>query len=157
MAENIAVQRLIESKASDELLEKVSWKKNILSAKKLFEATAQAPSPSKDFTQIVITEQGVVWRRWKISLRGVSRGAAPTPYEEFMTHEDFLYSDSLEGDVEHIFGGEVLRQIKRILAGSHDELSCLPEKLAVNIFTYLDLQSVAQLSQVKTHTQCTYH
>ena len=71
-------------------------KKEILGAKKLFEATAQVPSPSKDFTQIIITEKGMVWRRWKISLRSVTQGAVPQPSEEVMLHEDFRYDTSLQ-------------------------------------------------------------
>ena len=90
------IQRVLDSHASDEVMEKVAVKKEILRAKKLFEATAQAPSPSKDFTQIVVTEKGMVWRKWKISLRGVSQGAVPQPSEEVMLHEDFNYDASLQ-------------------------------------------------------------
>jgi len=46
----------IDNTVSDEVMEKMKWKKEILRAKKLFEATAQVPSPSKDFTQIILTE-----------------------------------------------------------------------------------------------------
>ena len=148
MAENTAY---LESTASAEILENVAWKKEILKAKKLFEATAQVPSPSKDFTQIIITEKGVVWRRWKITLRGISQGAAPAPSETAMSHEDFKYDSTLQGDIERIFGPEVLRQIQRILSGSTDELSKLPEKVMIGIASYLDLQSVTQLSHVNRH------
>lgn len=148
MAENTAY---LDSTASQELLEQVSWKKEILRAKKLFEATAQVPSPSKDFTQILVTERGVVWRRWKITMRGFAQGGAPSPSELAMSHEDFKYDTTLQDEIKRIFGPEVLRQIQRILAGSTDELSKLPEKIMVHIATYLDLQSVTQLSQVNRH------
>ena len=91
-----AVERVLENKSSDELMEKVSWKKKIARSKKLYEATAQDSSPSKDFIQLLVTEKGLLWRRWKISLRGVSRGAVPQPTEEALTYEDFLYSESLQ-------------------------------------------------------------
>lgn len=141
----------IDNTVSDEVMEKMKWKKEILRAKKLFEATAQVPSPSKDFTQIILTERGVVWRRWKITLRGISQGAAPSPSEEAMTHEDFQYDTTFQNEIERILGSEVLRQIRRILSGSRDDLSKLPEKTTVHICTYLDLQSIAQLSQVNRH------
>ena len=95
-ASSDSIQKVLDSHSSDEIMEKVALKRDILRAKKLFEATAQVPSPSKDFTQIVVTEKGMVWRRWKISLRGVSHGAVPQPSEEVMLHEDFKYSTSLQ-------------------------------------------------------------
>ena len=141
----------LDNSISDEVMAKVARKKEILKAKKLFEATAQVPSPSKDFTQIILTERGVVWRKWKITLRGISQGAAPAPSEEALSHEDFQYDFTLQGEIERIFGPEVLRQIKRILAGSQDELSKLPEKTMVQICSCLDLQSIMQLSRVNRH------
>ena len=139
----------LDSTRSDEAMQKAAYKKEILSAKKLFEASAQVPSPSKDFAQILITEGGVVWRRWKITLRGISSGGVPSPNEEAMTHEDFGYDTTLQDQVERIFGAELLRQMKRILSGSRDELSKLPEGVMVGVATYLDLQSIARLAQVR--------
>lgn len=149
VAEN--TEYLQSSIAAREALERIAWKKEILKAKKLFEATAQVPSPSKDFVNVVITEKGVVWRKWKITIRGVTQGAAPVPLpsEEAMTHEDFQYA--MEDEVERIFGPEVLRQMQRIISGSRDELSKLPEQTMLDIATNLDLQSIARLSQVNRH------
>ena len=62
-----------------------------------------------------------------------------------------MYCYIMQGDVERIFGEDVLRHIKRILTGSHDELSCLPKALMINICTFLDLQSISQLSRVNHH------
>ena len=56
-----------------------------------------------------------------------------------------------QGDVERIFGAEVLSRIQRILAGSYDDLSLLPDKIILQICSYLDLQSIAQLSLVNRH------
>ena len=39
----------------------------------------------------------------------------------------------------------------RILAGNHDDLSRLPEKVLQNICLHLDLQSLTQLSMVNAH------
>lgn len=146
MAENVLH---LDRSRSDEALENSAWRREVLRSKKLLEVSAQVPSPSKDFAQVVITERGVVVRRWKISLRGIAAGGVPpSPTEEVMTHEEFVCDTSRLGEVERIFGAEALRQMRRILSGSRDELSKLPEGLVVRIATYLDLQSIAQLSQV---------
>ncbi len=144
---------LKDTSASREALESMAFKKRVLKAKKLFEAAAQVPSPQKDWAQILVTEGGVVWRKWKISLRGVSHGTAPmpSPTEVAMTHEDFKYDTTLQDEVERIFGADAMRQIQRILSGSTDELSKLPEGIMVRIATYLDLQSITHLSQVNCH------
>ena len=143
----------MESTASMEALKRMAFKKEVLGAKKLFEAAAQVPSPHKDWAQVIITERGVVWRKWKITLRGIAQGTAPapSPTEEAMSFEDFKCDTTLQHEVERIFGVEVMRQTRRILSGSMDELSKLPEDLMVRLATYLDLQSIAQLSQTNRH------
>ncbi|KAM4627518.1 LOW QUALITY PROTEIN: F-box only protein 36a [Polymixia lowei] len=52
---------------------------------------SQGPSPSKDFFQLIITKNEVIWRAWKISLRIEFRGAAPTELESF---NDFYMTTS---------------------------------------------------------------
>eukprot|EP00731_Ephydatia_muelleri_P030269 Em0021g792a len=136
---------------SEAVLQHVAWKKEILKAKKLFETSSQAPAPSKDHCQLIVTEKGVILRKWKISLRNMSSGHAPAPTEDLISYEDFLYDTQRQRDVEYIFGSEVAYQIKRILSGTTDELSKLPKGIMVQIATYLDLQSVSSLSQVSKH------
>ena len=133
------------------LMQSIANKKEVTRAKKLYDATAQVPSPSKDFCQILITEKGIVWRKWKITMRNFSRGKAPAPSEVIMTYEDFKYDKSLQSELELIFGREALKHMKRILEGSNDPLSCLPEGLMILIATYLDLQSINSLSQTNCH------
>lgn len=101
----------LSSTASDELLEQVSWKKQITQAKKLFETTTQAPSPSKDYVHVLVTERGVVQRRFPITLRGVSRGAVPTPTEKIVTLEEFKIDTDLQGEIGRTFGRGVLNQV----------------------------------------------
>ena len=92
------VERVLESHASDELMKSLNWKREVSKAKTLFEITGQLPSPSKDFVQFKITAKGIVWRKWKISIRGVSKGTAPTPQpsEVVMNHRDFQYDEILQ-------------------------------------------------------------
>ena len=72
-------------------------KKEIRNARLLFEASAQSQSPSKDFACILITEKGIIWSKWKITLRGFTSGTAPVPQpqEEAMSFTDFKCNDSL--------------------------------------------------------------
>lgn len=136
---------------SETVLRHVAWKKEVLKAKKLFETSSQAPSPSKDYCQLIVTEKGVVMRRWKITLRNASSRHATAPTEDCISYEDFLYDTQRQKDVEYIFGREVAYQVKRILGGTNDELSKLPTSVMVNIAAYLDLQSISSLSQVNKH------
>lgn len=99
--------------SSDDLLEYVAWKKQITQAKKLFETTNQAPSPSKDYVHVLVTERGVVLRRFPITLRGVSQGAVPSPTEKIVTLEEFQLDTELQGEISRIFGPETLNQVRR--------------------------------------------
>ena len=85
------------SNASDEVMGKIAKKRELMEGKILFEADTLSPAPSKDICYLVITEKGVMWRKWKISLRGVTSGSAPVPQpvEECMTHIDFKCDDTL--------------------------------------------------------------
>ena len=103
----------LSSRASDELLQLVSWKKQISHAKKLFELTKQAPSPSKDYVHVLVTEGGVVLRRFPITLRGVSRGAVPAPTEKVVTLEEFMIDTEFQSEIGRTFGSEVLDQVRK--------------------------------------------
>lgn len=83
---------------SDEALKCLARKREVNKAETLFEITGQFPSPSKDFCQLKITSEGVIWRRWKISIRGVNHGTAPTPMpiEEVLSYEDYQYHNVLQ-------------------------------------------------------------
>uniref|UniRef100_A0A670YQI9 F-box protein 36 n=1 Tax=Pseudonaja textilis TaxID=8673 RepID=A0A670YQI9_PSETE len=92
----------------------------------LFETRGQAPSPSKDFYQIIVTRKEVIFRWWKISLRSEYREARPGELKE--SHEDFLDNPSLQSNF--------------------DFLVRLPDTLLLYIMSYLDLEDIARLSQV---------
>ncbi len=53
--------------------------------------------------------------------------------------------------MERVFGPRVLQQVRRIVAGNHDNLSCLPDAVLIGICLYLDLSSLTQLSRVSSH------
>ena len=84
-----------------EIVGDVTKKNAIIKSKVLYEAKGQAPAPSKDYVSVVITEKGVIWRRWKITLRGLATKTAmvPLPYEAVMTYEDYMYDDAIQVSV----------------------------------------------------------
>ena len=101
----------LSSQVSDQVLREVSRKRQIAQAKKLYEVTRQAPAPSKDYVQVLVTEGGVVLRRVPISVRGVTQGAVPTPTERVLTLEEFSIDADFQAEVGRTFGSEALKQV----------------------------------------------
>jgi len=55
---------------------------------------AQAPSPSKNYCQLIVTLDTVIYRSWQISLHTNSDSRYPT--ENVSTYEDFVHDDILQ-------------------------------------------------------------
>ena len=101
----------LSSRVSDDLLQEASRKKNISQAKKLFETTRQAPPPSKDYVQVLVTEGGVALRRVPITVRAVTQGAVPAPSERVLTLEEFGIDGDFQAEISRTFGSDVLKQV----------------------------------------------
>lgn len=86
-----------ETNISEEVMARIGRKKELMRGAILFSSETLAPAPSKDLCHLIITEKGVMWRKWKISLRGLTSGSAPVPQpvEECMSHIDFRCDDAL--------------------------------------------------------------
>ncbi|XP_063298373.1 F-box only protein 36 isoform X1 [Pelobates fuscus] len=112
----------------------------------LFESSNQAPSPSKDFHQILVTRTEVIFRWWKISLRSEFRNTKPGELKE--SHVDFVDDTTLQAQIAIIFGQETLNYILNLCQGYYDYLERLPDPLLVYIVSFLDLEDIAQLAQV---------
>ncbi|KAM5163473.1 F-box only protein 36 isoform 2-T2 [Mantella aurantiaca] len=115
----------------------------------LFQCDGQAPAPSKDFYQLQVTHREVILRWWKISLRSEFREARPGEQKE--SHEDFVDDPTLQAQIGIIFGQKVLSYVINLCRGHYDFLERLSESLTLYILTFLDLEDIAQLSQV-SHT-----
>ena len=116
-----------------------------MSASKVYiEKTAQAPAPSKDFHQLVVTESEVKWRTWRIAIRRDQRGIPPiqrkTPWEDF--DDDLL----VQSDISRVFGEETLRLVHAVVCG--DWLVRLPPLIVVHIASFLDLEDIMHLGSV---------
>jgi len=133
-------------------LDSIAKKKNILSGRKLVDVAKQAPAPSKDWCQLIVTERGLVCRRWKISIRGIARGGGPSPTEVALYFfDEFQMDDSIQREIELVYGTETLDQVIRVACGYIDRLCTLPEKTVTKIASYLDLQSIVRFGQVNRY------
>ncbi|XP_040204760.1 F-box only protein 36 [Rana temporaria] len=115
----------------------------------LYQCDGQAPAPSKDFYQLQVTRSEVIFRWWKISLRNEFREARPGELKE--SHEDFVDDSSLQAQIDTVFGQKVLSYVINLCRGQYDFLERLSESLILYLLTFLDLEDIAQLSQV-SHT-----
>ncbi|XP_030071957.1 F-box only protein 36 [Microcaecilia unicolor] len=115
----------------------------------LFDVSSQAPAPSKDFYQLVITKTEVIVRWWKISLRSEFRDTKPGELRE--SHQDFLEDSTLQVQISIVFGQNILEYVSNLCRGKFDFLERLPEGLLLYIMTFLDLEDIARLSQT-SHT-----
>lgn len=70
---------------SDELVAEVKRKKELMAGPVLFSCQIQSPAPLKDYCSILISKKGVLWRKWRITLR--MKG--PMPMGECLSHLDF--------------------------------------------------------------------
>ena len=93
-----SLERLLASGTSDEVVRSMSWKRSVSNGRRLFEVSGQAPSPSKDWIQLKITDKGVIWRKCRISIRGVTLGKSPTPQpsEVVLSYNDFQYDHTMQ-------------------------------------------------------------
>ncbi|XP_037663326.1 F-box only protein 36-like isoform X1 [Choloepus didactylus] len=111
----------------------------------LFEICSQAPSPSKDFHHLAITKTEVIWKSWKISLRLEQETALPREVRK--PHADFLLDKRQQRQMQKVFGKEVLGYSLNLCRGKFDLLVRLPDNIIIQIFSFLDLNDIGQLSK----------
>lgn len=142
-----------DSYEREAVLQNIAKKKDILSFPRLLEESCQDPAPSKDFCHLMVTERGVIWRRWKVSVRNITQGAVPAPVERGFTADEFLVDKDMQGEVDRVMGNETLQRALRLLRGQNDLLSRLPEKVLFQVVSQLDLASIDSLSKVDRYLQ----
>ena len=114
--------------------------------KKIYCVTGTAPAPCKDFFELVVHVDEVIFRKWRVKFN--KNGKSGVPSEDRMNYERFLDSDVIQGEVERNLGGDALH-----MAVGHitkDWLPRLPIKALANIASYLELSDIARLHQVKS-------
>ncbi|XP_026169154.1 F-box only protein 36a [Mastacembelus armatus] len=112
----------------------------------LFLICGQGPPPLKDFFQLVITKDEVIWKSWKIPLRVDCRGAPPKELKT--SHQDFLHHKMLHNELGAVFGERILEYTISLCQGEFDYLERLPNDIMLKIMSYLQLKDAALLAQV---------
>ncbi|XP_006011758.2 F-box only protein 36-like [Latimeria chalumnae] len=114
----------------------------------LFETCMQAPSPSRDYYQLIITKNEVIWKTWKISFR--VDPSKNLPRESRKPHSEFLVDEQLQGQIKKIFGEETLEYILNLCCKHFDFLVRMPDKLIIHIMSFLNAEDIMQLSKTST-------
>ncbi|XP_054461264.1 F-box only protein 36a [Anoplopoma fimbria] len=112
----------------------------------LFQMSGQGPPPQKDFFQLLINKNEVIWRSWKISVRLDSKGAAPK--EQKTSHDNFLHQKTLQQQVGAVFGQRILEYTRSLCQGKFDYLERLPDDIVLRILSYVELKDVRLLAQI---------
>jgi F-box protein 36 len=110
----------------------------------LYEKTGQAPAPSKDFHQLLVSETEVTLRGWKVSVRKDQRLIPPS--QRKISWDEFDEDTRMQSEISRIFGEETLSQVHALICG--DWLIRLPVDLIMKLCGYLELQDIARLAQV---------
>ena len=106
---------------------------------------ARAEAPSKDYCQLYVTTEQVIFRWWKVSIRN---NATIRPGEIKDTHEEFLHDERAQSEIFVAFGQPAVDYVKGLATGHIDYLPRLPEKLLVRIIGFFPLEDIALLSRV---------
>lgn len=114
-------------------------------------ASAQAPSPSKDYVYIEVTKKEVILRQWKINPQCLKPGVLVSPTDDRDTHEDFLSDKNIQGEIKRVFGKPTLQYIKQLCKGQVDILPRLSKTLQIYIASFLELEDIASLAQCNKH------
>merc|ERR1712080_40182 len=101
-------------------------------------------APSKDYHQLLVNENFVIFRTWRISLRRSQIPISPTRIEQ--THDDFYYDTHVTSLIRNVFGEDVLLYVQGIVHG--DWLVRMKDPILVKIFSYLDLSDIFRLTPV---------
>jgi len=112
---------------------------------KVFTATGQAPSPSKDFFELVVAKDRIIWRAWRIKYKNHK---SIMPSEDCLTFEDYQYDGRVQTEVTKNLGDDVL-QISLAYA-SRQWLSRMPMGVLLKIFSFLAIKDICSMSQVSS-------
>jgi len=119
----------------------------------IYERRGQAPSPSKDYHQLVVTEELIIFRTWRISLRKEQIGMSPLQNKQ--THEDFEYDNLVSSAIRTVFGEDTLLYVQGLVFG--DWLVRMKNPILIQILSYLELEDVFRLSRVSRHLRTIFN
>ena len=111
----------------------------------VYEKADVAPSPSRDYCQVLVTRKEVILRTWKISSRN---DAKVSPSQIRDTYEEFMDDDQIQSEMHRVFGKSMVDYVKNLCRGQIDYLPRLPLSVLRSIVDYLSLEDLAKLSCV---------
>ena len=110
---------------------------------KIYTATGQAPSPSRDFFELIVAKDLVIWRAWRIKYRKDGR---VVPTEQKLSYEDFQVEERLHREIAGTLGEDVLNLALGYV--SKQWFIRLPQPIFLKILSFLDYKAVSSLSKV---------
>ncbi|BFZ06040.1 hypothetical protein BsWGS_09079 [Bradybaena similaris] len=113
----------------------------------IYSRTDVAPAPSKDFLQLFITQNEIIFRMWKI-IPPTRADAVQNPTQIVCQYSEFNEDEKLRSLIIRNMGERELNYVDRLIAGHIDCLNRLPRKVLLRIIFNLDLTSIAKLAQV---------
>ncbi|GFN78679.1 F-box only protein 36 [Plakobranchus ocellatus] len=116
----------------------------------IYQRTDTAPPPSKDFVQIFVTTDEVVFRMWKI-IPPTRADANQVPTENRATYSEFEEDTKMRGDIARTLGQRELDYVDRLIHGHIDYPNRLPKKALLHMLYMLDLVTISRLSQVNKY------
>eukprot|EP00794_Sanderia_malayensis_P009964 gene9964-10986_t len=112
---------------------------------KIYTKSGQAPSPSKDYCELIITaDDEVIWRVWHIKYRHQLKFHPPS--EERMSSEEFQNDAKMHRNVTKSFGEDVLQTA--LAYASKEWLARMPQGILRKITSFLEVKDICTLSQV---------
>ncbi|CAF1245929.1 unnamed protein product [Rotaria sordida] len=112
----------------------------------LFECSAIAPSPSKDYGRIEINFDQVIVQWWKITLRNIEGSIYPSEIRN--SYKDFSDDEIAQREIIRIFGKKTLDYCLNLINGNIDWFKYLPLNIQINIFSFVNINDIPNLSQV---------
>ncbi len=110
---------------------------------KIYTISGQAPSPSKDYFELIVARELVVWRVWHIKYKHHRR---ILPSEEKLSLEEFQNDGKMHRDITKTFGEDVLHIA--LAYASKEWLARVPQAILLKIVSYLDVNDLCMLSKV---------
>ncbi|KAK3779166.1 hypothetical protein RRG08_037228 [Elysia crispata] len=116
----------------------------------LYQRTETAPPPSKDFVQVFVTTNQIIFRMWKI-VPPTRADANQLPSENRATYMEFEEDAKMRGDIGRTLGEREVKYLDTLMHGHIDYLNRLSKKVLLNMMYMLDLVTISKLSQVNKY------
>ena len=115
-------------------------------ASSIFEISGIGQAPSKDFFSLIVVNNSIIWRSWRITLRNEKTSPSETvqSWQEFTDTSNGL---RLQGEIRRLFGNEKLSRVISLVTQCW--LPYIKSDILVEIFVCLDVLDIVRLAQVR--------